>query len=303
MSLTPTILTATRPETLSVVVIGAGGTGARVLPGLVKILKPQMDRVHVVDFDTVEHKNLLRQHFCSSDVGRPKAEVMSERYSAEGLPVIAHLAKLSREEPELLTHILTRSFETIEAATPVTADRQPPPASGHRWGALVVSCVDTREARRAIGEQLTTARTRLSGPLAWIDVGNETRSGQALLSLSGWPVVDSLTWRVKGHVRIPGYRAMPQIFQGVEDGGDGCLAIDTQTMAANNMAACAVLNMVSWVLHGVPFASAGTIFSVMNAMTAIPLRAGEPVLGSTSLLHQPSDQFSVPGLEALPEYL
>jgi len=82
----------------AVIVIGCGGTGGRTIPllaqhianhnsrvsqGLVNNLYlPHKIRFILYDNDVVEAKNLLRQNFYAFDIGRGKAEVMAERYSA-----------------------------------------------------------------------------------------------------------------------------------------------------------------------------------------------------------------------------
>jgi len=67
------------------VVIGAGGTGSRLIPMLAQFIKtlgwvinPQ---IIIFDPDVVEVKNLVRQNFIPRDVGKNKAQVLAERYS------------------------------------------------------------------------------------------------------------------------------------------------------------------------------------------------------------------------------
>ena len=69
-------------------IIGTGGTGGWFMPKLIKILNDAHAKflvnkleVILIDGDTVELKNLARQNFVSSDVGKNKAEVMCNRYA------------------------------------------------------------------------------------------------------------------------------------------------------------------------------------------------------------------------------
>ena len=75
-------------------IFGAGGVTSWFLPQLIKSLYaynikleknncsfPVNFTIFVIDGDTVEDKNLLRQNFIPSDVGQNKALVLSERYS------------------------------------------------------------------------------------------------------------------------------------------------------------------------------------------------------------------------------
>jgi len=75
-------------------IIGCGGIGARILPALVKMLD-RRTTIYLWDHDVVEVKNLLRQNFTLPDVGKPKAEVLADRYRS----TLAHtVAKVMRWE-------------------------------------------------------------------------------------------------------------------------------------------------------------------------------------------------------------
>lgn len=66
------------PTIANIVVVGCGGVASWLLPPLVKLLK-QMDHqpcLILVDGDTIEERNLERQWFTESDIGRNKAEAL-----------------------------------------------------------------------------------------------------------------------------------------------------------------------------------------------------------------------------------
>lgn len=69
---------------VKIVVIGAGGTGGYVIPHLYRLgyASHRYVRIIVCDGDVVEEKNLIRQNFVQQDIGRNKAQVQAERYSA-----------------------------------------------------------------------------------------------------------------------------------------------------------------------------------------------------------------------------
>jgi len=59
--------------------IGAGGIGCYLAPGLSRIAHPS-DSVCIYDGDLVEKKNLTRQMYTSDDIGKPKANILASRY-------------------------------------------------------------------------------------------------------------------------------------------------------------------------------------------------------------------------------
>ena len=83
-------------DPLRVVVVGAGGTGGRLIPPLMQILK-RGDVVAIVDGDHVEDRNLARQNFRTRDVGENKAEVMARRYRRDGIDVEVYTSMLTAE--------------------------------------------------------------------------------------------------------------------------------------------------------------------------------------------------------------
>lgn len=67
---------------VQILMIGAGGTGGHIAPHLYRLLHA-LDRpvkVIIADGDIVEEKNLVRQNFIASDLGRNKAQVLAERF-------------------------------------------------------------------------------------------------------------------------------------------------------------------------------------------------------------------------------
>lgn len=73
-----------------VFIFGAGGTTSWFLPKILKIYNDAFHKVPnlsydldivLIDKDEIEPKNLIRQNFISEDIGKNKAQVLSERYS------------------------------------------------------------------------------------------------------------------------------------------------------------------------------------------------------------------------------
>lgn len=76
----------------NIVIIGIGGTGGYIVPNIARIMATmnpmQRPKLTLIDPDLVEEKNLIRQNFIYTDIGRPKAKVLAERYSgAFGLTI------------------------------------------------------------------------------------------------------------------------------------------------------------------------------------------------------------------------
>lgn len=140
-------------------VVGAGGNGSYLIPHIARYISTKFvsesskPRVHVYDGDKVESKNLLRQNFISADIGKNKAEVLVSRYNkAFGLKMTAH--------PKFVT---SRTFDHSVYLDPYS---------------LVITCTDNLKSRGLFA--LATHTT-----FAWLDLGNEERGGQVILSFAG----------------------------------------------------------------------------------------------------------------------
>lgn len=151
------------PSTTRVVLLGCGGTGAYVLQSLCRLLysveqavaednrepvalaggalPSRVPEVLVVEGSEVSGRNVLRQGYLPGDVGRNKALVLSERYSAAyGLPIKAY--------PRYLT--------PDTQITGLVAD-----------GAVVVGCVDNAASRKVLDTALRDYEN-----IVYIDSGN-----------------------------------------------------------------------------------------------------------------------------------
>ncbi len=148
-----------RRRAVRVLIVGAGGTGSSIAMNL-----PYLDQamrvwghasgleVAMMDADTVSATNCVRQPFSASDIGQNKATVLINRINIfwglnwRAIPNRFH----------------ARSFENDRANVPD----------------VLIGCVDTREARRAIEQSFTHA---LNGTSYWLDLGNNAASGQYVL--------------------------------------------------------------------------------------------------------------------------
>lgn len=283
------------------IVVGAGGNGARVVAPLTQMLHRE-DRLVIIDHDIVEDRNLLRQHFGPRDVGRPKAEVLATRYrhAMQHAPV-ASCVKLD------VANVAAVANEIQTSAAPGCTNT------------YIIGCVDNPAARQA----LVRFTDSFINPTAYIDVGNETRHGQMVMTLRRWPmkVVSTaaggdVTNRTTGNYTMHGMQvAMPQLLRpapwhcddcGVENpAGAVCTRcaraeascrqrIDIQTVMVNHMAASAALNAVSQLMLRHPLTGAGCFFSTLNTMQTIRI-IGTDIDGRSQRQLVPSRAFAIKG--------
>jgi molybdopterin/thiamine biosynthesis adenylyltransferase len=161
------------PHTIpnTIIVIGCGGTGSRLVPQLAQFIKTCSwvinPSIILVDDDVVEEKNLLRQNFIRSDVGKPKARVLAERYGqAYGVNISSVVARISQKRGDIgnYTSIIQPTEDGVEI--------------GDINSAMVIMCVDSAEARRSILQAFGMANRAARNALFWIDAGNEDSYGQ-----------------------------------------------------------------------------------------------------------------------------
>jgi PRTRC genetic system ThiF family protein len=145
-----------------VLVIGCGGTGSAIVAGLPYLHSSLMARGHpgglhvtVMDGDTISPANCIRQPFTRSEIGLNKAIVLVNRinlfWGLKWDAVPAHLRTGT-------------SFSRSYSGDDLRAH-------------IVVGCVDTRAARAAIRDAVGNWST----VSYWLDLGNNTGSGQFIL--------------------------------------------------------------------------------------------------------------------------
>lgn len=149
-------------RSLRIVQVGCGGTGshlARMTAAVASALRDRGESVELVfcDPDFVEAKNVPRQLFAASDIGRPKAAVLAERYSAAwGLAATIDTARFSAANYQLATNYDRRLT-------------------------VIVGAVDNAAARREMARACEANREGAQPSVWWIDAGNAADSGQVLV--------------------------------------------------------------------------------------------------------------------------
>jgi PRTRC genetic system ThiF family protein len=139
---------------INILLVGCGGNGAQMMMGLASLdaalraISSRSLHVTVVDDDTVSEANLGRQPFFRCDLGTSKARTLTERINiAHGL-----------------------NWRAIHGRAPS--------AIGLDGMDILISCVDTAAARRALGGVMIEGR---SSPRYWMDLGNRATDGQFLI--------------------------------------------------------------------------------------------------------------------------
>lgn len=279
----------TPTERVHVVVVGAGGTGGRVLLLLPRLLRAG-DVVSIVDPDVVEMKNLARQHFHPTDIGRPKVDVAAERFAAvapEGVTVIPHQGLFHTVWGQVRA-TAAQQVRDVPLALPGGAGNFPADLSY----VILIGAVDNRKAR----QQLFTTMTGVGARSAWIDAGNDFRTGQVCLNLQGWPL-EKIPLALAGQeeprrhpwmmdhtgqtlivpygVTLSGSRlTFPDTLDSTLDEKDAalsCAGFDLQSVGANALAATYACNMLRWLLDGEVIGTMAVMFSTLGGATTFPI--------------------------------
>lgn len=140
---------------LRVAIVGVGGTGSQVVSNLINLHLGLVSlgyaglQVVAFDPDTISLANIVRQRYAPSDIGAFKATTLISRVNlAYGLDWKA----------------VCERFDS---------------ASGRNAWDLVISCVDTRAARKKLHQYAFSAS--FSQWHYWLDCGNDRTTGQVVL--------------------------------------------------------------------------------------------------------------------------
>ncbi|ATL48938.1 hypothetical protein COR50_18170 [Chitinophaga caeni] len=160
------LLNPTNP--IEVNLVGAGGTGSKVLTALVEMNHSLLDfghpglQVRLWDDDIITPANLGRQRFAESETGLHKSVALINR---------ANRWSGSNWKAE------TRKFQKDNLGN----------MPEHTDASIYISCVDSVSARFGIADILKWSHSRSyhNKPKYWMDFGNSRYSGQVVLSTIG----------------------------------------------------------------------------------------------------------------------
>lgn len=236
--------------TIRVLLVGCGGNGAQMLMGLAsldtalrEISSRSLDAT-VVDDDVVSEANLGRQPFYRCDLGNSKARTLVERINiAHGL-----------------------NWRAVHGRAPAAMS-----TGGFN---MVITCVDSAAARRAIGADLLDVERNPSNYLAtpeyWLDLGNRATDGQFLL---GQPEIV---------VRKDKARRLPTVLEyfpelanesAVEDDAPSCSvaeALERQSLFVNRVIASHALALLFELLGRGSIGHAGAFINLASGQ-AMPI--------------------------------
>lgn len=237
---------------ISVLLVGCGGNGAQMLMGLASLdtaLREISSRsldVTVVDDDTVSAANLGRQPFYRCDIGASKARTLVERINlAHGLAWRA----VHGRAPE---QVNVQTFD------------------------LLITCVDTAAARRAIGAAVVAKPEHYSDnpPHYWLDLGNRATDGQFLIGQPARP------YDKAGLIRLPTVlEYFPELAAegSPEDDAPSCSvaeALERQSLFVNRVIASHALALLFELLGRGSIGHAGSFINLASGQAVpIPLPA------------------------------
>lgn len=240
---------------LKVLLVGCGGNGAQMLMGLASLdtalraISSRSLHVTVVDDDIVTEANLGRQPFFRCDLGNSKARTLTERIN--------------------LAHGL--DWKAVHGRAPGKI--------GVDGADILITCVDTASARRAIGGAIAQER---NVPAYWVDLGNRASDGQFLI---GCPARAG----AKDRARLPTVlEYFPELADDSvpDDNAPSCSvaeALERQSLFVNRVMASHALALLFDLLGRGSIGHAGAFINLASGQAVpIPLPASglhEPVEG------------------------
>ena len=246
-----------------VIIVGAGGTGGRLVPLVAQFLKTCSHvidpEIILIDRDIVETKNLLRQNFIRPDVDKNKADVLAYRYS------MAFDIKITA----------IKEFVDDRDGRNLLINNMPLPSylNNKNHNSLWIMCVDSAEARRKTLELITSS---VGGNKFVIDAGNQDTYGQVkwfnpaafYVGRSGHSTArnqESLDFYLQNLRNVEVYEPTKvsyipmesDFYENLADAVGGSCADLDQTLAINAMMATTIMGAVQKLFYFHPFSTTG----------------------------------------------
>lgn len=229
---------------ISIVQVGCGGTGSLLSPLVSRLIagynkddrhrQPYGISYTLVDGDKVEKKNIIRQNFIASDIGKFKSDVLAKRYSlAFGIEI--------QSAP-----VYIKTLDDLNKICKNHVD-------------IIAGCVDNYWTRKCLCEWIDKKQD-YNRPLL-IDAGNEEKSGQIFIQgeINNSSVCPPKLLEV--HPEIA--QAKDEIKQD-RSCAEG-VATGEQSLSVNITAALLIYNIVESLLRGNPLHYYEVTFSNQNS--------------------------------------
>ncbi len=216
-------LAQNRPVTI--LVIGAGGTGGYIIPQLYRIAysSNRKCRIIIADGDIVEQKNLIRQNFAPYDIGENKAEVLAKRYSETFGIETEYIPDFIENEEQLYNLLYVKHNSWSKEPRPIS---------------ILIGAVDNNRSRIMCNNVF-----KKLNDIIYIDSGNGDFTGQVVCGV-----------KMSGKViSKPVARVYPDILSDIEKFPSELSCAERnvsapQTIAANIFASTAVTSMLYYLL-------------------------------------------------------
>lgn len=223
-----------KDKSFNIIIVGVGGTGSHLVSFLTQMIGnnnvyKKHSRLVLVDADIIEEKNLRTQKFLPCDVGKNKAETLSDRYQAVfnmDIPFVNEFIECQNDIERLM------SRDKIN---------------------IIVSCVDNNKARKVLDNFFNSDTAINYKDIIYIDTGNSSGTEE----LTGQTVVG---YRDYLGIRLPSVSTyFPQMLQ--EESGPkpvmSCgeeMLHNIQNIGANITSACTVFNLLNSIIafHTIP---------------------------------------------------
>jgi len=231
---------------IRILVVGCGGNGSAIVSGLPYLHQALLAFGHpgglavtLIDPDTISETNCVRQAFCRTEIGFPKAVVLAHRINLFwGLDWQGMQARIQQ---------LKKNSDVD----------------------FVIGCVDTRKARHAIDKWVLSSRV-----LYWLDLGNNASSGQFVL---GQPK-NSANRKKKDRLPTVA-ELYPEILKRdkKEDDEPSCSAAEVLTRQEpfinQNLAYQALAMLTQLLRHGSLYYQGGFYNSATGQLVSLPIGA------------------------------
>ncbi len=228
-----------------IIQVGCGGTGSWLVPLASKLLNniklrlPDMTEVlyKIVDDDTVEERNILRQNFSAWDIGKGKAMSLISRYCYNFKNMIA-ITKRIKTKKELQELIFLPGEETYINVFDMRQETL----------VIIIGCVDNNKSRQLINKLAKNINKDLNCPIVYIDSGNLLYNGQIVTMSHGFneflikminefepEKARQLERQIKSRKKINFNKMFPIVKE--EEVAQSCAFFGDQSQAVNSLAA------------------------------------------------------------------